>query len=61
MQGSDVAAGSTSAQYRGVLVKLAETLTVTNLTPMALYDTQCADAGPMGQCTGCAPPTRGIV
>jgi predicted extracellular nuclease len=56
--GSDIAAGSTSAQYRGVLVKLAETVTVTNLTPSALYDTQCdADAGVMGQCTGCTPPT----
>ncbi len=58
VQGSDVAAGGTSAQYRGVLVKLSETLTVTNLTPHALYDTKCnaADGG-MGQCTGCAPPT----
>jgi predicted extracellular nuclease len=58
VQGSDVAAGSTSAQYRGVLVKLAETLSVTNLTPTALYDTQCnTDAGAMGQCSGCTPPT----
>jgi predicted extracellular nuclease len=59
VQGSDVAAGSSSAQYRGVLVKLAETLTVTDLTPAALYDTQCgtatADGGPL--CTGCSPPT----
>jgi predicted extracellular nuclease len=58
VQGSDVAASGTSAQYRGVLVKLSETLTVTNLTPTALYDTQCnTDAGAMGQCSGCAPPT----
>lgn len=58
VQGSDVAAGNASAQYRGVLVKLAETLTVTNLTPTALYDTQCnTDAGAMGMCTGCSPPT----
>jgi predicted extracellular nuclease len=58
VQGSDVAAGSTSTQYRGVLVKLSETLTVTDLTPKALYDTQCnTDAGAMGQCSGCAPPT----
>ena len=58
VQGTDVAASGTSAQYRGVLVKLAETLTVTNLTPTALYNTQCnADGGAMGQCTGCTPPT----
>ncbi len=58
VQGSDVAASNTSAQYRGVLVKLAETVTVTNLTPTALYDTQCnTDGGAMGQCSGCAPPT----
>jgi len=58
VQGSDVAAANTSVQYRGVLVKLAETLTVTNLTPTALYDTECnADGGAMGQCTGCTPPT----
>jgi predicted extracellular nuclease len=60
VQGSDVAAGNTSAQYRGVLVKLNETLTVTNLTPAALYDTQCntggTDAG-MPLCTGCSPPS----
>jgi predicted extracellular nuclease len=59
VQGSDVAAGGTSAQYRGVLVKLAETLTVSNLTPSALYNTTCgtatADGGPL--CTGCTPPT----
>ena len=59
VQGSDVAAGNTSAQYRGVLVKLAETLTVTNLTPTALYNTQCStDGGAMaGRCSGCTPPT----
>jgi predicted extracellular nuclease len=57
VQGSDVAAAGTSAQYRGVLVKLSETLNVTNLTPTALYDTQCSTDGGMGQCTGCAPPT----
>jgi predicted extracellular nuclease len=58
VQGTDVAAAGTSAQYRGVLVKLSETLTVTNLTPTALYDTECnTDAGTMGQCSGCAPPT----
>jgi predicted extracellular nuclease len=58
VQGTDVAAGNTSAQYRGVLVKLSETLTVTNLTPMALYDTECnKDGGAVGQCTGCSPPT----
>jgi predicted extracellular nuclease len=58
VQGSDIAASNTSAQYRGVLVKLAETLTATDLTPTALYDTQCnGDGGVMGQCTGCAPPT----
>jgi predicted extracellular nuclease len=60
VQGSDVAAGNTSAQYRGVLVKLSQTLTVTDLTPSALYDTQCntggTDAG-MPPCSGCAPPT----
>jgi predicted extracellular nuclease len=58
VQGSDVAAGNTSAQYRGVLVKLGEQLTVTNLTPEALYDTQCnaADGG-MGLCSNCSPPT----
>jgi predicted extracellular nuclease len=58
VQGSDVAAGNTSAQYRGVLVKLSDTLTVTNLTPTALYDSKCNSAdGGMSQCTGCAPPT----
>lgn len=63
VQGSDVAAGNTSAQYRGVLVKLAETLTVTNLTPSALYDTECATAdggttdGGVTLCSGCAPPS----
>jgi hypothetical protein len=58
VQGSDVAAGNASAQYRGVLVKLSETLTVTDLTPAALYDTQCnTDAGAMGLCSGCSPPT----
>jgi hypothetical protein len=59
VQGSDVAAGGTSAQYRGVLVKLAETLTVTNLTPEALYNTQCGTATPDGGplCSGCTPPT----
>jgi hypothetical protein len=60
VQGSDVAAGGTSAQYRGVLVKLAETLTVTDLTPSALYDTQCdvgATDGGMPLCSGCTPPT----
>lgn len=66
--GSDVAAGNTSTQYRGVLVKLSTTLTVTNLTPMALYDTQCntgtgdagADAGADAApplCSGCSPPS----
>ncbi len=59
VQGTDVAASGTSAQYRGVLVKLSETLTVTNLTPTALYNTTCgtatADGGPL--CSGCAPPT----
>jgi predicted extracellular nuclease len=57
VQGSDVAAGSTSAQYRGVLVKLSETLTVTNATPTALYNTECSDGGAMTPCTGCTPPT----
>ena len=59
VQGSDVAAANTSAQYRGVLVKLSETLTVTNLTPAALYDTQCNTDGGTGMplCSGCAPPT----
>jgi hypothetical protein len=59
VQGSDVAAGNTSAKYRGVLVKLSETLTVTNLTPEALYNTTCGTATPDGGplCSGCAPPT----
>jgi predicted extracellular nuclease len=59
VQGSDVAASNTSAQYRGVLVKLAETLTVTNLTPGALYDTKCNTDGGAGMplCTGCSPPS----
>jgi len=59
VQGTDVAAAGTSAQYRGVLVKLAETLTVTNLTPSALYNTTCGTAAPDGGplCTGCSPPT----
>jgi hypothetical protein len=57
VQGSDIAASNASAQYRGVLVKVAETLTVTNLTPSALYNTTCAiDAG-MPLCSGCTPPS----
>jgi len=60
VQGSDVAAGNASAQYRGVLVKVGATLTVTDLTPGALYDTQCdvgATDGGMPLCTGCSPPS----
>ncbi len=59
VQGSDVAASNTSAQYRGVLVKLAETLTVKDLTPGALYNTTCNPDGGAGMplCSGCAPPT----
>lgn len=54
---SDVAPTAMSA-YRGVLVKLANVVTVDNVTPMALYDTNCAgDAGVNGLCTSCGPPS----
>jgi len=57
-------APSGNSPYRGVVVKLAQTLTVDDVTPMALYDTECdtgtsdagADAGPP-LCTNCEPPT----
>jgi hypothetical protein len=56
-------APSASSPYRGVVVKVASMLTVDDVTPMALYDTNCnvatdagADAGPP-LCAGCEPPT----
>jgi hypothetical protein len=61
---ADVLPDATS-QYRGVVVQLADKLTVDDVTPKALYNTSCgagttaADAGDAGpqMCTGCSPPT----
>lgn len=52
-------AETADSPYRGVYVKFPSTVTVDNLTPAALYDTQCnvGDAGGMPLCTGCTPPT----
>lgn len=51
-------APSGSSKYVGTLVKLATKVTVDDVTPMSLYDTNCAgDAGVGGNCQGCAPPT----
>jgi predicted extracellular nuclease len=61
-------APSANSMYRGVYVKLTTKLTVDNVTPPALYDTQCAtavadagvDAGGDGgvtYCSGCSPAT----
>ena len=48
-----------NSPYRGVYVKYGSTLTVDNLTPSALYDSQCNPDGGTGMplCTGCSPPT----
>ena len=48
-----------NSPYRGVYVKFATTVTVDNLTPSALYDTQCNPDGGTGMpfCSGCTPPT----
>jgi len=45
--------------YRGVYVKFGSTVTVDNLTPGALYDSECNTDGGAGMplCTGCTPPT----
>jgi hypothetical protein len=52
-------AETANSPYRGVYVKFPTTITVDNLTPAALYDTECktGDAGGMPLCTGCEPPT----
>jgi hypothetical protein len=48
-----------NSPYRGVYVKFPTTVTVDNLTPPALYDTECNTDGGAGMplCSGCAPPT----
>ena len=48
-----------NSPYRGVYVKFPSTVTVDNLTPAALYDSQCNPDGGAGMplCTGCSPPT----
>jgi hypothetical protein len=55
---SDLAEGADSP-YRGVYVKFPSKVTVDDLTPPALYDTQCNTDGGAGMplCSGCAPPT----
>jgi hypothetical protein len=66
----DLAEDGTSP-YRGVYVKYPSSVTVDNLTPPALYDSECAvgsgsgsgsggsgsGSGSMPLCSGCAPPT----
>ena len=61
---SDLAETATSP-YRGVYVKYPSTITVDDLTPAALYDTECDTGSGSGSgsgsamplCTTCAPPT----
>jgi hypothetical protein len=52
-------AETANSPYRGVYVKFPTTVTVDNLTPAALYDTECNKDGGAGMplCTGCEPPT----
>jgi hypothetical protein len=65
----DLAEDGTSP-YRGVYVKYASAVTVDDLTPPALYDTECAAGSGSGSgsgsggsamplCSGCTPPTYG--
>jgi hypothetical protein len=63
----DLAEDGTSA-YRGVYVKYASAVTVDDLTPSALYDTECdtgsgsgsgSGSSAMPLCSGCTPPTYG--
>ncbi len=55
---SDLAESATSA-YQGVYVKFAGSATVDDLTPVALYDTECNPTAGSGMplCSGCTPPT----
>jgi predicted extracellular nuclease len=55
---SDLAESATSP-YQGVYVKFAGSATVDDLTPAALYDTECNPTAGSGMplCSGCAPPT----
>src|ERR1700733_4708703 len=55
---SDLAESATSA-YQGVYVKFAGSATVDDLTPPALYDTECNPTAGSGMplCSGCTPPT----
>jgi hypothetical protein len=50
-------AETANSPYRGVYVKFPSTVTVDNLTPTALYDSECNTDGGMPLCSGCAPPT----
>ncbi len=55
---SDLSETATSP-YRGVYVKFPSTVTVDNLTPTVLYDSECNTGSGSGMplCTTCAPPT----
>jgi hypothetical protein len=55
---ADLAAAATSP-YQGVYVKFPSLVTVDNVTPTALYDSQCnpSSVSPPPLCSGCAPPT----
>jgi hypothetical protein len=57
-QSSDLAETGDSP-YRGVYVKYANTVTVDDVTPSALYDSECDTDGGAGMplCSGCEPPT----
>jgi hypothetical protein len=46
-----------NSPYRGVYVKFSGTVKVDNVTPAALYDSQCSADGGMTLCSGCTPPT----
>jgi hypothetical protein len=58
---ADIAATSTNAGVRGMLVKLnGSSFAVDSVTPQPLYDTKCAgDGGAGASCSGCKPPTYG--
>jgi hypothetical protein len=52
-------AETASSPYRGVYVKFPSTVTVDNLTPSPLYDSECNTDGGAGMplCSGCTPPS----
>jgi hypothetical protein len=53
---SDLAETGNSS-YRGVYVKFPTTVTVDDVTPAALYDSECNTDGGKPLCSGCEPPT----